>query len=63
MYYLRKYILSKSNYKIYNKELLIIMRYLEIWDTELRNIFKGFDIVINHKKNEYFVKKQCLNKW
>ena len=34
-YYLKKYIPAKSNYKIYNKELWIIMHYLEVWDTEL----------------------------
>ena len=27
-YYLRKYTPVKSNYKIHNKELLVIMRYL-----------------------------------
>ena len=32
---LKKKILTKSNYKTYNKELLIIMYYLEVWDTEL----------------------------
>ena len=29
-YYLKKYTLAKNNYKIYNKELLIIMHYLKI---------------------------------
>ena len=35
MYYLQKYTPVKNNYKIYNKELLIIIHYLEAWDTEL----------------------------
>ena len=35
VYYLKKYILVESNYKIHNKELLVIMRCLEVWDTEL----------------------------
>ena len=30
MYYLRKYTPTKSNYEIHNKELLIIMYYLEV---------------------------------
>ena len=47
----------KSNYKIHNKELLIIIYYLEVWDTELRSIFKGFDIITDHKNIEYFIKK------
>ena len=61
MYYLRKYTLTESNYEIYNKELLVIMRCLEAWDTELRSVFKGIDIITNHKNIEYFIKKQLLN--
>ena len=33
------------------------MRYLEAWDTELRSVLKGFDIITNYKNIEYFVKK------
>ena len=56
-YYLKKYTPAESNYKIYNKELLVIIRYLKVWDTELRSVLKGFDIITNHKNIEYFVKK------
>ena len=56
-YYLKKYTPVKSNYEIYNKELLVIMRYLEAWDTELRSIPKGFDIITDYKNIEYFIKK------
>ena len=56
-YYLKKYTPVKSNYKIYNKELLAIMRCLEAWDAKLRSILKGFDIIINYKNIKYFVKK------
>ena len=61
VYYLRKHTAAESNYEIYNKELLVIMRYLEAWDTELRIVFKRFDIITNYKNIEYFIKKQCLN--
>ena len=61
MYYLKKYILIKNNYKIYNKKLLVIIYYLEAWDAELRSIFKGFDIMTDYKNIEYFIKKQWLN--
>ena len=57
VYYLKKYTPVKSNYKIYNKELVVIMRYLKVWDTELRNVSKGFDIIINYKNIKYFIKK------
>ena len=35
VYYLKKYTPVKNNYKIHNKELLIIIHYLKVWDTEL----------------------------
>ena len=38
------------------------MHYLEAWDTELRSVFKGLDIITDHKNIEYFIKKQRLNK-
>ena len=56
-YYLKKYTPAESNYEIYNKELLVIMRYLEAWDTELRSVFKRFDIITDLKNIEYFIKK------
>ena len=56
-YYLKKYTPIKSNYKIHNKELLVIMRYLKVRDAELRSVLKGFDIITDHKNIEYFVKK------
>ena len=34
-YYSKKHPPVKSNYKIHNKELLVIMHYLKVWDTEL----------------------------
>ena len=57
MYYLRKYIFTEGNYEIYDKELLVIIRYLKAWDMELRSVFKGFDIITDYKNIEYFIKK------
>ena len=57
VYYLKKHTPAENNYKIYNKELLVIMRCLEVWDAELRSVFKGFDIITDHKNIEYFIKK------
>ena len=61
-YYSKKHTPAKNNYKIHNKELLIIIHYLKAWDTELRNIFKGFNIITDHKNIKDFIKKQRLNK-
>ena len=57
VYYSKKYTPVKSNYEIHDKELLVIMRYLEAWDTELRSVLKGFDIITDYKNIEYFIKK------
>ena len=57
MYYLKEYTPVKSNYEIHNKELLVIMRCLEVWDIKLRSVLKGFDIITNYKNIIYFVKK------
>ena len=62
MYYLKKHIPIESNYEIHDKEILIIMHYLEVWDTELQSVFKGFDIITDYKNIKYFIKKQRLNK-
>ena len=57
VYYSKKYTPVKNNYEIHNKELLIIIHYLEVWDTELRSVLKRFDIITNHKNIKYFIKK------
>ena len=56
-YYLKKHTPIKNNYKIHYKELLVIMRYLKVWDTELQSVFKGFNIITDHKNIKYFIKK------
>ena len=59
----KKHTPVKNNYEIHSKELLVIMRCLEAWNTELRSISKGFDIITDYKNIEYFTKKQRLNEW
>ena len=61
MYYSKKYTPVKNNYEIHNKKLLVIIHYFKVWDTELRSISKGFDIITNYKNIKYFTKKQRLN--
>ena len=45
---------AEYNYKIYDKEMLAIVRYLEEWDVELRGV-KEFDICTDYKNLEYFI--------
>ena len=56
-YYLKKYTPVKNNYEIHNKELLVIMHCLKVWDTELRSVSKGINIITDYKNIEYFIKK------
>jgi hypothetical protein len=42
------------NYKIYNKEMLAIIQYLEEWDADLKSV-ESFQIRIDYKSLEYFI--------
>jgi len=59
--------LSKSlnkmerNYKIHDKEMLVIIRGLENWRHLLEGVCFKFKIWTDHKNLEYFMKTQKLN--
>jgi len=59
--------LSKSlneierNYEIHNKEMLAIIRGLESWRHLLEGAQFKFEIWMDHKNLEYFMKAQKLN--
>ena len=52
----------KRNYKIYNKEILVIIRGLENWKHLLEGVKFKFEIWTDHKNLEYFMKVQKLNR-
>ena len=52
---------TKRNYKIYNKEMLAIIRELENWKYLLEGACSKFEIWMDHKNLEYFIKAQKLN--
>ena len=60
--------LSKSlnkmerNYKIHDKEMLAIIRGSEAWKHLLEGVQSKFEIWIDHKNLEYFMKVQKLNR-
>ena len=60
--------LSKSlneierNYKIHDKEILAIVRELEMWRHLLEEAQSKFEIWTDHKNLEYFMKAQKLNR-
>ena len=53
---------TERNYKIYDKEMLVIVRYLEVQRHFLEGITTKFEIWTDHKNLEYFMKVQKLNR-
>ena len=51
----------KYNYEIYDKEMLAIIRGLGNWKYLLEGIKFQFEVCIDHKNLEYFMKVQNLN--
>jgi len=52
---------AKRNYEIHDKEMLAIIRCLEIWRYFLEGFKDQFEIWMDHKNLEYFIKAQKLN--
>ena len=53
---------TERNYKIYNKEILAVVRCLEAWRHFLEETIIRFEIWTDHKNLEYFMKAQKLNR-
>jgi len=52
---------TERNYKIHVKEMLAVVRCLEVWRHFLKGATVKFEIWTNHKNLEYFMKAQKLN--
>ena len=52
---------AERNYEIHDKEMLAIIRCLEAWRHFLERAKGRFEIWIDHKNLEYFMKAQKLN--
>jgi len=53
---------TERNYEIHDKEMLAVIRCLEVWRHFLKGAAIKFEIWTNHKNLEYFMKAQKLNK-
>jgi len=53
---------TERNYEIHNKEMLVVVRYLEAWRHFLEGTVVKFKIWTDHKNLEYFMKAQKLNR-
>jgi len=51
----------EQNYKIYNKEMLVVIRCLEAWRYYLEGAKLEFEIWMDHKNLQYFMTSQKLN--
>ena len=53
---------TEKNYKIYNKEMLVVIRELENWRYLSKDTKFKFEVWTDHKNLEYFMKIQKLNR-
>ena len=54
--------LAESNYEIYDKKLLAIIKAFEIWRSELENTEDPVQVFINHNNLKYFMSSKFLNR-
>jgi len=52
----------EKNYEIYDKEMLVVIRCLEVWRHFLEGAVVKFKIWTDHKNLGYFMKAQKLNR-
>jgi len=52
---------TEKNYKIYDKEMLVVIHCLEAWRHFLEESRSKFKVWTNHKNLEYFISNQKLN--
>ena len=52
----------ERNYEIHNKEMLAVIRCLEVWRHFLEGTTTKFKVWTDHKNLEYFIKAQKLNR-
>jgi len=52
---------TERNYEIHDKEMLVVIRYLEAWRHFLEGATIKFEIWTDHKNLKYFMKTQKLN--
>ena len=56
-------LLAERNYKIYDKELLVIVICLNEWHQYILGAPERFEVWSDHKNLEYFQKPQNINHW
>ena len=52
---------AECNYEIYDKKILIVIRFLENWRPELQDVDTRIEIYTDYKALEYFITTKYLN--
>jgi len=60
-YFSKKHNSIKCNYKIYDKELMIIVYAFEKWQSKLKNFIYSVEMIMNHKNLKYFMSIKQLS--
>ncbi len=60
-YFLKKHNSVECNYKIYDKELMIIVCTFKKWQSELEDFIYSVEMITNHKNLEYFMSTKQLS--
>jgi hypothetical protein len=61
-FYSKKHSPAESNYEIYDKELMAIVRCFEEWRAELQSAINPIQVLTDHKNLEYFMSNKLLNR-
>ncbi len=61
-YFSKKHNSVECNYKIYDKELMIIVYAFEKWWSELEDFIYSVKMIMNHKNLEYFMSTKQLSR-
>ncbi len=62
-YFLKKHNSVECNYKIYDKELMIIVCAFEKWWSELEDFIYFVKMIMNHKNLKYFMLIKQLSRY
>ena len=52
----------ECNYEIYDEKFLTIISVFELWKSEFEKIKNPVQVIIDHKKLEYFISNKLLNR-
>ncbi len=63
IFYSKSMIFAEINYHIYDKKLLVIIRYFEHWRLELKCIELLIQMFIDHQTLKIFMKNKQLSQW